>query len=65
MALHRNHIIHRDLKPSNVMVTLDGRVVLLDFGLVIETQETDLTRSTDRFAGTPVYMAPEQAAGSR
>jgi hypothetical protein len=65
MALHRNHVIHRDLKPSNVMVTTDGRVVLLDFGLVIETEKADLTQSTDRFAGTPAYMAPEQAAGRK
>jgi tetratricopeptide (TPR) repeat protein len=63
MVLHRNHIIHRDLKPSNVMVTPDGHVILLDFGLVLELEQPGLTQSTDKIAGTPGYMAPEQAAG--
>jgi len=63
MALHRNHIIHRDLKPSNVMVTHDGHVILLDFGLVLELEVANISRSADGIAGTPGYMAPEQAAG--
>src|SRR6185312_10575271 len=63
MALHGHHIIHRDLKPSNVMVTHDGRLVLLDFGLVLETERANITRTGDGIAGTPAYMAPEQAAG--
>ncbi len=64
MALHRNHIIHRDLKPSNVMVTHDGHVILLDFGLVVELDQPGATQSTDKIAGTPAYMAPEQAAAT-
>jgi hypothetical protein len=64
MALHRNHIIHRDLKPSNVMVTHAGQVILLDFGLVVELEQPGLSQSTDKIAGTPAYLAPEQAAGS-
>ena len=63
MALHSNHVIHRDLKPSNVMVTRDGHVILLDFGLVIETELSGRSQSIDRIEGTPSYMAPEQAAG--
>ncbi|MFI5459430.1 MAG: protein kinase [Isosphaerales bacterium] len=63
MALHRNHVIHRDLKPSNVMVTHDGHVILLDFGLVLELETANVTRTTEGIAGTPGYMAPEQAAG--
>lgn len=63
IALHGHHIIHRDLKPPNVMVTHDGRVVVLDFGLVLELDSVGfLSRTTDKVAGTPTYMAPEQAA---
>jgi hypothetical protein len=64
MALHRNHIIHRDLKPSNVMVAQDGRVILLDFGLVVELEQAGASQSRDKIAGTPAYMAPEQATGA-
>jgi tetratricopeptide (TPR) repeat protein len=65
LALHGRHIIHRDLKPSNVMVTADGHLVVLDFGLVLELDSAAaLARSTQSLAGTPIYMAPEQAAFS-
>lgn len=67
-ALHERGIVHRDLKPSNVLVSKDGRVTILDFGLVAELQQsTDRTVSmqSQSFAGTPSYAAPEQAAGTR
>jgi hypothetical protein len=63
-ALHAARKLHRDLKPSNVRVETGGRVVLLDFGLVLSLRP-DGSGETFHIAGTPTYMAPEQAGGIR
>lgn len=74
-AAHAAGIVHRDVKPSNVMITDEGRVVVVDFGLAIDVEPAvdtasgrissrAQTRGTSR-AGTPAYMAPEQRRGER
>ena len=71
-AAHDKGIVHRDLKPANVMITSDGRVKVLDFGLAKELREADpmdvtLTSSPHTevgvVMGTPAYMSPEQVVG--
>src|SRR5262245_49947866 len=60
--LHLARCVHRDIKPYNVLVTSDGRVVLLDFGVISELSEVGdegMTRD-GQMLGTPAYMAPEQ-----
>lgn len=65
-CLHGKRCVHRDLKPSNIMVTCEDRVVILDFGIIAESSESDRGMTRDgQVLGTPIYMAPEQAQGQR
>jgi serine/threonine protein kinase len=56
--LHSADRLHRDIKPSNVLVTTDGRIKVLDFGLVIELTP-EIPDETLSILGTPAYMSPE------
>jgi len=59
-AVHDQGLLHRDLKPANVMLDGRGKVRLTDFGLAAAAAELGAAQARQ---GTPLYMAPEQAAG--
>src|SRR5215471_4529312 len=64
--LHANGIVHRDLKPENLLVTADGKIKLLDFGIALDEAARRLTWfGLSATVGTPDYMAPEQVSGRR
>ncbi len=63
-AAHRKGVVHRDLKPANIMLTSEGSVKLLDFGLAKQVTDSNETATIEgTVMGTAAYMAPEQAQG--
>lgn len=60
---HERGVVHRDIKPSNIMIDLEGRPHIMDFGLAKRVAE-EITLTLDgQVLGTPAYMSPEQAKG--
>ena len=57
-------MVHRDVKPANVLITTDGRRVLIDFGIARMVGTTVITESGSAL-GTPAYMSPERGRGER
>ena len=62
---HRRGVLHRDIKPSNILLSPDGSIYLADFGLARIAEAGASTLSQDMMLGTPQYISPEQAQGSR
>ena len=63
LAAHDAGVIHRDLKPSNILVTPQGRIVLVDFGIAkrrADAREGDVITAASEVLGTHAYLSPEQ-----
>lgn len=60
---HRQHVIHRDIKPANMMLTQDGTVKLMDFGIARSDAEPKKLTATGTTLGSLSYMSPEQVTG--
>ncbi|HET9672162.1 MAG TPA: Stk1 family PASTA domain-containing Ser/Thr kinase [Actinomycetota bacterium] len=62
-AAHAHGVIHRDIKPANVMVTRDGKVLVMDFGIARLIAGPETAPQTSAVMGTASYLSPEQAQG--
>jgi serine/threonine-protein kinase len=62
---HQGGVLHRDLKPANILIDEDGHPFVADFGLAKRLEADESLTQSGAVLGTPSYMAPEQAAGSR
>jgi serine/threonine protein kinase len=63
-AAHRRGVLHRDLKPANILVSVDGQIKLVDFGVAKLLADPEATRTIEgTVIGTSAYMSPEQALG--
>lgn len=60
---HKKGVIHRDLKPSNIMISSEGMVKVMDFGVARQAKESMSSIVSQTISGTPQYMSPEQEQG--